>query len=67
MKPIKHIKNLTLYSWDWKEEVKGLPGTEMNTGFRAQEVKLKYPNCVSNINGILAIDYEKLNKTLEAA
>jgi hypothetical protein len=64
MEPVGRIKDLMLYEWDWKEEVKGLFGTEMSLGFKAQEVQEKYPDCVQEIEGVLAVLYDKLTPKL---
>lgn len=67
MTPIAKVGDLTLYQWDWKEGVKNRAGTEMSTGFSAQEAELKHPNCVIDIGGVKAIDYEKLKHELRLA
>lgn len=67
MKPIGKIKDLTLYEWDWKKYADNVMGCEMQTGFKAQEVQIKYPDCVKTLHGILVINYEKLYKKLDKA
>ncbi len=54
------IGGLTIWSWDWKEPVaKHL--SKITTGFKAQEVKKKYPQFVKTVNGFLGIDYQGLH------
>lgn len=65
MQPIGKIEDLTLFEWDWKDYAKNVMGCEMQTGFKAQEVQIKYPNCVKELHGILVINYDKLYKKLE--
>lgn len=64
LKAVGKISGLTLYEWEWVDEVKGLVGTEMVTGFRAQEVESHYPDCVTVIGDVKAIDYPRLHKHL---
>jgi hypothetical protein len=66
MTPINQVADLTLYKWKWKDEYKDYPMTEMTTGFSAQEVEKKYPDCVIEVGQIKAILYPKLYKQLEA-
>lgn len=63
--PLGKIHDLTLVEWDWKPEAKNMMGTEMSTGFIAQEVEAKYPDMVTEINGIKVINYPALQKTLK--
>jgi len=67
MKKIGKVKDLNLYEWDWKEDAKDVAGCDMSTGFKAQEVKEKYPECVYEAKGFLAVDYSKLIEQMEAA
>ena len=46
--------------------MRGITGTEMATGFKAQEVKEKYPDCIIDVGEYLAIDYPKLHGQLRA-
>tara|TARA_R110000787_G_scaffold12623_2_gene40605 strand:+ start:3978 stop:5276 length:1299 start_codon:yes stop_codon:yes gene_type:complete len=66
MEPIGKIKELTLYEWDWKDEYKDKVGMEMSIGFKAQEVEQYYPECVFNVNDVLAINYQNLHERLSA-
>ena len=66
MQPIGKIADLTLFEWDWKDWVKGITGTEMCTGFDANEVQEKYPDCVVQAGDYLAVLYEKLHPQLRA-
>ncbi len=68
MQPVGKHKDLTVYEWDWKDEVRGVMGTEMDFGYKAQEVQEKYPECIiEHETGLLMIDYPKLNETLKGA
>lgn len=66
MNKIGKIADLTWYEWDWKDEFKGVAGCEMMTGFGASEVKSKYPDCVSEIDGIKVINYPELHNKLQS-
>ena len=66
IEPVGKVGDLTLYEWDWKEFAKNAVGTEMSTGFKAQEVEKKYPDCVEHIGKFKAINYPKLYDQLEA-
>ncbi len=65
MQPVGEVGGLTLYEWDWKPAVKDMVGMEMTTGFKAQEVESKYPDCVSAIGDYKVIDYTKLRKQIK--
>lgn len=65
MQPIGKIHDLTLYEWDWKPGARMAVGTEMSTGFKAQEVAEKYPECVDDTHGLLIINYPLLHETLQ--
>ncbi|MGH1427445.1 MAG: tail fiber domain-containing protein [Arenicella sp.] len=68
MQPVGKHKDLTVYEWDWKEDAQGITGTEMDIGYKAQEVQERYPECIiEHETGLLMIDYPKLNETLKAA
>ena len=68
IEPISHIKNLGLFQWDWIEETKGTLIEKCGTiGFMADEVKIKYPQHVSDYCGFLVINYPALLDELEAA
>lgn len=67
MLPVGVVGDLTLYEWDWKEVANDAVGTEMNIGFKAQEVQEKHPDCVIEKGGLLAVLYPTLMKELEAA
>ena len=64
MLPIGKVSDLTVYEWDWRDAMRDLIGTEMSTGYSAQEVQEKYPDCVTTIGGVLAVLYPKLNHIL---
>lgn len=65
MQPIGKIHDLTLYEWDWKPNAAIAVGAEMSTGFKAQEVQEKYPECVDDSRGILMINYPMLHAELK--
>lgn len=65
MEKVGKIGELNLYEWDWKPQVKGLVGTEMSLGFKAQEVEEIYPDCVSEVHGIKKVNYPLVHKHLE--
>lgn len=65
MEKVGKIGELNLYEWDWKPQAKGLVGTEMSLGFKAQEVEEIYPDCVSEIHGIKKVNYPLVHKHLE--
>eukprot|EP00919_Chromeraceae_sp_WS-2016_P002997 GHVR01007348.1.p2 GENE.GHVR01007348.1~~GHVR01007348.1.p2 ORF type:complete len:368 (+),score=62.38 GHVR01007348.1:1204-2307(+) len=64
MQPIGEINGLTLYEWDWVEGVQDLIGTEMTTGFKAQDVEARYPSCVLAAGNHKVIDYPRLHQHL---
>lgn len=64
MQPIGKVGRLTWYEWDWKEFARGVSGTEMGTGYNAEEVKELYPQHVADINGILTVNYPALNNEI---
>lgn len=64
MERIGEIGGLSLYEWDWlyPDEI----GMEMSLGFKAQEVKEKYPEYTYQIGNFLAIDYPALTNHLDS-
>lgn len=71
MEPIGKIGPLTLYEWDWKDNVRGVTGAEMSIGFNADEVDEHFPEFVIERHGFKAIYYpgltEHLRKIVEEA
>ena len=64
MEPVGKIGPLHLYEWDWIDVVKGMTGTEMTTGFKAQEVESHYPEFVANVGDYKVINYPALREKL---
>ena len=66
IKPISHIGDLPLYTWDWIPEAKGTMIDKCATvGFMADEVLEKYPEFVAEYGGFLVINYPALLDELE--
>lgn len=60
------LNGVNLYEWEPNEEGKRL-GMTMTKGVIAQEIKDKYPDLVSKINGYFAVNYEGLEHRLGGA
>jgi len=68
IKPISHIGDLNLYTWDWIPEAAGTMIEKCGTtGFMADEVAAKYPQHVKDFCGFMVIDFPSLLAELEAA
>lgn len=48
------------YQWDWNQEAEALGKSGHDEGHLAQEVALTRPDCVGEISGYMAVNYEKL-------
>jgi hypothetical protein len=59
MREIGQVADLTMYQWDWKDEVPE-QYKDMTVGFNADEVEEKYPNRIVYFGGFKAVDYTGL-------
>jgi len=64
MEPVGKVVDLTLYEWDWVDEMPDELGL-MGIGYNADEVQEKYPQFVGEVSGLKAINYPALNDHLE--
>jgi len=51
---------LQFYTWDWNDTARGLGIDDPTTGVIAQEVQKTHPHAVSEKDGYLMVDYDKL-------
>ena len=65
MEPLGKVGDLTLYEWDWVDEMPIKNGL-MGVGYNADEVHEKYPQHVGEIGGFKAINYTALNEELSS-